>query len=288
MKQSILTSIKQFFATFVIEIALLCEFYKFKITHKCLRIYNGTDNNNNYINNSTDARPTGNNNKIANVFHLAEAWKYLQQCFSLQTVYSVRNMYWKLYSIGIGGSSGGGGGCHSTFHTTQWIFHELFFQTEYNSVSFWGKLYLIELNVGLECIVKYCAFCISMCMFLPNVTCIRLFLSPWQQFTFFIESSDTFIAYFVCLWFDLIYSNEHSLNFIVDINNDGCTRNFKIHTHTLAHITAFPYRILKKYLYGNRWISNATHVNIILNSEGSQSFVCVLLNPFCSVHFIDY
>lgn len=162
MKQSLLASIKYFFHHNCNQNrTLLCGFYKFKIAHKWLRSYNNDDddNNNNCTNNFIDASLTA--HKIANDFHLLKAWKYLQQCFTLHTVCAMC-VCARLCSIGIDSNGGGngGGGCHSTFHTTRWIFHKLFSQTAYNSVSFWGKLYLIELNVGLECIVKYCAFCL--------------------------------------------------------------------------------------------------------------------------------
>lgn len=153
----------------------------------------------------------------------------------------VCNAYERLCFIGID-SSGGGGGCHSTFHTTQWIFHKLFSQTAYNSVSFWGKLYLIELNVGLECIVKYCAFCAfhtlsSMCgMHMP----ISLSVNDNNLHSLLKQVTHLLLILYVV---DLIYSNKHSLNFIVDINNDG--RVYKTSKSTQAQTTAFPYRTLQ-------------------------------------------
>lgn len=118
------------------------------------------------INGFADARLCSNNNKIANNFQLFKAWKYLQRWFTLYSMCNTRT-YMCTCGGGGGGDGGAGGGCHSTFHTTQWIFHKLFSQTEYNSVSFWGKLYLIDLNAGLECIVECCAFCVCVYMLSP-------------------------------------------------------------------------------------------------------------------------
>lgn len=205
------------------------------------------------------------------------------------------------------GSGGGGDGgcCHSTFHTTQWIFHELFSQTEYNSVSFWGKLYLIERNVGLECNVEYCAFCRCVCVWCMYYfytffhtygihTFVYFTLSQWQQFTFFIESSDTFIAYFVCLSFDL-FKNRHSLNFTVEnsATTTATTTTMAVygtskstHTHAVRH-HCICIRNSRLFVWQSMNFECHTCKHHFHGTPYRAAFLgSVLLNPFCSLHWL--
>lgn len=167
-------------------------------------------------------------------------------------------------------------------------------QTEYNSVSFWGKLYLIELNVGLECIVKYCAFCgifihmyaISICDMHMSIS-----LSVNDNNLHFLLNHVTHLLLILYV-FHLIYSNKHSLNFIVDINNRWLCVYSKTSKSTPKHkhrcISIQNSRLFVWQSMNIKCHTCKHHFQLCTtNSIERRIFrFLVLLNPFCSLHWL--